>query len=69
MPGRSSDLGKWVKFVCNASNQMQKLCEETFETYENDVVLGTVSIRSTNVKSIGVHRLNDANVIAAVEKL
>lgn len=48
---------------------MQKLCEETFETYENDVVLGTVSIRSTNVKSIGVHRLNDANVITAVEKL
>lgn len=28
-----------------------------------------MGIRSTNVESIGVHRLNDADMIAAIEKL
>lgn len=40
-------------------------------THIYDIILGVVCIRATNVESmsIEVHRLNDANVIAALDLL
>lgn len=38
-------------------------------TYQDYVIFRIVSICSTNVKTVLIHRLNNTNVVAAVEKL
>lgn len=45
------------------------VCLNRMDTYINNIILGIVSICTTNIESIALHFLNDTNMIFAIENL